>query len=564
MTNPANTPENLTQNTTKRTVIIGGVAAGMSAATRLRRLDEHREIIVLERGEYVSFANCGLPYHVGGVIEDREELILQTPQSLQARFALDVRTGHEVVAILPTERKITVRQSNGEQYELSYTDLVIATGAAVIRPNLPGTERAHVLRDVADLDRIIAEIDRSKPRTAAIVGGGFIGVELAENLVHRGLSVTLVELAPHILPPFDVEMAAPMADRLAEHGIRVLTGTGATGAGPDTLELDSGDSVAADLLVMAVGVNPESKLAREAGLVLGVRGAVLVDHAQRTSDPNIYAVGDVAAKRDAIDGAPSFVPLAQTANRHGRLVADAIVGREVRSRGVQGTSIVGAFGLSAAATGWTERRAKAAGREVRIVHIHPAHHAGYYPGARRMSLKLVVDAATDQILGAQGVGEEGVDKRIDVIATAMRGGLTASDLADLELAYAPQFGSAKDPVNMLGMIADNLAAGLTRTLQWHELADALSDGATLIDVRSAGENAAGAIPGAIHIPLDDLRARHGELGPGPIVVHCAVGQRGHTGARILAQLGYDDVRNLDGGYLTWVTATAAVPTPVFA
>ncbi len=537
-----------------RTIVIGGVAAGMSAATRLRRLDEDREIVVLERGEHVSFANCGLPYHVGGVIEDREALLLQTPASLGARFRLDVRTGHDVVAIDRDARTVTARLRSGEEVELGYDSLVIATGASPIRPALPGAERAHVLRDVADVDRIVAAV-AAGPRTAAIVGAGFIGVELAENLALRGLDVTVVELADQVLPPLDVEMAALVRARLEENGVTVRTGAAATSVTETTLVLDDGSSVPADLLVMAVGVSPESRLARAAGLETGERGAVVVDEQQRTSDPAIFAVGDVAVKRDAIGGGDAFVPLAQTANRHGRLVADAITGRPVRSQPVLGTAIVGVFGLTAASTGWSERRARAAGRDVRVIHTHPSDHAGYYPGARPMALKLVVDAATDEILGAQGVGEAGVDKRIDIVATAIRGGLHASDLADLELAYAPQFGSAKDPVNMLGMISENLASGLTRSVQWHELDAALAAGATLVDVRTPAEHERESIPGAVNIPLDELRERHGEIGEGPVVVHCAVGQRGHSAARLLAQLGHDDVRNLDGGIRTWSTAT---------
>lgn len=551
----------MTENRRPRTVIVGGVAGGMSAATRLRRLDEQREIVVLERGEHVSFANCGLPYHVGGVIEERSALLLQTPESLRARFDLDVRTGHEVVSIDRAARTVTVRTALGAE-DIAYDELVLATGAAPVRPGLPGAERAHVLRDVADVDRIVAALAAGDaPSTAAIVGAGFIGLELAENLAHRGLDVTLVELADQVLPPLDAEMARLVQDRLEAHGVTVRTGSAATAVEGDDLILADGTRVPAGLLVMAVGVTPESRLAREAGLETGARGAVLVDDAQRTSDPHVFAVGDVALKRDAIDDADAFVPLAQTANRHGRLVADAIVGREVRALPVLGTAVVGVFGLTAASTGWSEKRARAAGRDVRVIHTHPADHAGYYPGASSMALKLVVDPATDEILGAQGVGEAGVDKRIDVIATAMRGGLTASDLADLELAYAPQFGSAKDPVNMLGMIAENLATGTTRSLQWHELAGALAGGAVLVDVRTAGENAAGAIPGALNIPVDELRARHGELAGREIVVHCAVGQRGHTAARLLTQLGHSAV-NLDGGYRTWSAASRTVAAAV--
>ena len=539
-----------------RTVIVGGVAAGMSAATRLRRLDEAMDIVVLERGDHVSFANCGLPYHVGGVIENRDALLLQTPASLAARFNIDVRTGHEVVTVDRERRVVTVRdRTSGQTTEEAYDALVLATGAAPMRPPIPGVELTYALRDLADMDAILARLnDPQAPSTAVIIGGGFIGLELAENLTHRGLAVTVVELAEHVLPPLDLEMAALVQRRLVESGVRVVTGVAATAVDSDTVTLSSGDTLPADLVIMAAGVVPESALARAAGLELSERGGIVVDDLQRTSDPSIYAVGDVAVKRDAHSGAGVLVPLAQTANRHGRLVADVITGRTTSAKPVLGSAIVGVFGLTVAATGWNEKRARAEGREVRVIHSHPADHAGYYPGAEVMQLKLVVDAETDLILGAQGVGGSGVDKRIDVIATAIRGGLTASDLADLELTYAPQFGSAKDPVNMLGMIADNMATGVTRTIQWHEIEAEVERGSVLLDVRTRGEYADGTIPTAVNIPVDELRDRFDEIPAGRIVVTCAAGVRGHTATRIIRQLGHDDVVNLDGGYKTFVPA----------
>ncbi|NLF04375.1 MAG: FAD-dependent oxidoreductase [Actinomycetales bacterium] len=540
----------------RRTVIVGGVAAGMSAATRLRRLDEHMEILVLERGAHVSFANCGLPYHVSGVIPDRADLLLQTPESLRARFALDVRTGHEVTRIDRDAREVHVldritRETRVEPYD----SLVLATGASPVRPQIPGAERAHTLRDVADLDAIMTSLDApTRPRTAVIVGGGFIGLELAENFHHAGLAVTVVEATDQVLAPLDPELSALVQERLELHGVTVRTGATVVEIGSDDVALAGGALVRADLVVLAVGVRPESGLARAAGLELTAQGAVVVDASQRTSDPAIFAVGDVAAKRDAVSGDEVMVPLAQTANRHGRLVADAITGRSVAATPTLGTAVVGVLGLTAAVTGWNEKRLRAVGRPYRAIHTHPAHHAGYYPGAEPMALKLLVDPISDEILGAQGVGGAGVDKRIDVIATAMRGGLRASELANLELAYAPQFGSAKDPVTMLGMIADNLAAGLTATVQWHEVARELDDGAFMLDVRSAEEFAGGSLPKAVNIPLDELRARHDEVPAGRVVVTCAVGQRGHTSAMLLRQLGHPDVANLDGGYRTWLAA----------
>ncbi|MCB0907564.1 MAG: FAD-dependent oxidoreductase, partial [Nocardioidaceae bacterium] len=376
----------------------------MSAATRLRRLDEAMDIVVLERGDHVSFANCGLPYHVGGVIENRDALLLQTPASLASRFNIDVRTGNEVVAVDRERRVVTVRDRvSGQTSEEAYDALVLATGAAPMRPQIPGVELTYALRDLADMDAILARLDdQDAPSTAVIIGGGFIGLELAENLTHRGLSVTVVELAEHVLPPLDLEMAALVQRRLVESGVRVVTGVAASAVDPDSVTLSSGDRLPADLVIMAAGVVPESRLARDAGLELSERGGVVVDDLQRTSDPHIYAVGDVAVKRDAHSGAGVLVPLAQTANRHGRLVADVITGRATTAKPVLGSAIVGVFGLTVAATGWNEKRARAEGRAIRVIHSHPADHAGYYPGAEAMQLKLVVDAETDLILGAQG------------------------------------------------------------------------------------------------------------------------------------------------------------------
>lgn len=532
-------------------VIVGGVAAGMSTATRLRRNDESVRIVVLERGPYVSFANCGLPYHLGGVIEDRDDLLLQTPESLAARFDLDVRVRHEAVSIDRDARTVLVRdRASGKDDRLSYDALVIATGASPLAPHIPSAGRTHVLRDIQDMDTIETALSAG-PHTAAILGGGFVGLELAENLTARGVTVSVVERAGQILAPLDPEMAEPVAARLTDHGVELYTGVAAVAVHEDKVELSDGSMVAADLVVSAIGVRPESELARSAGLDIGERGGIVVDHQQHTSDPAIFAVGDVAEKRDAVSDGATLVPLAQTANRHGRLVADVLSGRATSTAPVLGTAIVRVFGLDAAATGWNEKRLRAAGRDVRVIHTHPGSHAGYYPGAEQMALKLLLDPATDEILGAQAVGGEGVDKRIDVIATAMRAGLTGSELADLELAYAPQFGSAKDPVNMLGYVADNLRSGLTETVQWHELEQERASGALILDVRSPAEHSAGAIPGSVNIPVDELRRRLTELPHRRIVVHCAVGQRGHVAVRLLSQHGYD-AANLDGGYRTWI------------
>jgi Uncharacterized NAD(FAD)-dependent dehydrogenases len=534
-----------------KTVIVGGVAGGMSAATRLRRLDESAEIVVLERSGHVSFANCGLPYYVGGVITDRRSLLLQTPASLKARFGLDVRVDSEVVSIDAAAKTVAITNlADGSQYTESYDNLILAPGAAPFVPPIPGAERALTLRNIGDVDAMAAAVNtEGRPRAAVIMGGGFIGVELAENLVHKGFQVTIVELADQLLAPLDVEMAALVEKKLVAGGVRVVTGASVTAIGEDSVTISDGSTLAAGLVIAAIGVRPETSLAQAAGLELGERGGILVDEHQRTSDPSIFAVGDAVVKRDVITGAQALVPLAGPANRHGRLVADVIAGRPVAAKPVLGTAVVGVFGLTAAATGWTEKRARAAGRAIRVIHTHPANHAGYYPGAESMSLKLVVDAETDAILGAQGVGGSGVDKRIDVIATAIRGGITASELVDLELSYAPQFSSAKDPVNMLGYVAENLRDGLTQTIQWHEVEAEVARGVQLIDVRTPGEYAAGTVTGAINIPVDDLRGRLDEVAD-EVIVHCQVGLRGYLAARTLAQTGRT-VRNLDGGYRTW-------------
>lgn len=539
-----------------RAVIVGGVAGGMSAATRLRRLREDADILVLERGDHVSFANCGLPYYLGGVIEERSDLLLQTPESLRARFELDVRVRHEAIAIDRQARTVRVRDLvTGAESDERYDALVLSPGATPRRPDIPGAERLLTLRDIADADRVMVELG-SGASSALVLGGGFIGVEMVENLVHRGLAVTLVEHGPQVLAPLDPEMAEPIAERLRAAGVDVRLGVEVTAIDGDSATLSDGSIVPADIAIAAIGVRPDSDLARAAGLELGERGGIRVDETLRTSDPAIWAIGDAAEKTDALTGAPRLVALAGLANRHGRLVADAIAGAPIRVRDALGTAVVGVFGLTAAMTGWSEKALRAAGRDPRVLHTHPASHAGYYPGAEPMALKLLVDPVTDAILGAQGVGGAGVDKRIDVIATAMAGGLRASDLADLELAYAPQFSSAKDPVNMLGYVALNAADGLSPSVQWHELDAELAAGATLVDVRTRGEYAAGAIPGSINVPLDELRARAAELPPGRLIVHCKVGQRGHTAVRVLAQLGRD-ARNLDGGYLTWAAGTSS-------
>ncbi len=544
-------------------IIVGGVAGGMSAATRLRRLDETAEIIVFERGHYVSFANCGLPYFVGGVIRNRSELLLQTPESLEERFALDVRIDTEVVHIDRVAQTVSVRNMlTGAESVESYDRLVLAAGATARSALTDSVIPTHTLRTVDDVDHITAVLAGvpagGGAASAVVIGGGFIGLEAVENLVRRGVHVTLVQLGPQIFTPLDPEMAAPVLDRLRERGVNVRLDTIVTGSTePDCVQLSDGTTVPADLVIDASGVRPDVTLAEQAGLRIGQSGGVWVDGTQATSDPRIFAVGDGVEKTDAVTGAGVLVTMAGLANRHGRSVADSIAGTPERAAPALGTGIIGIFGLTVALVGWSETRLVAAARAHRIVHTHPAHHAGYYPGAEGMSIKLLIDAESDEILGAQIVGGAGVDKRIDVLAVAMAAGMTASALTRLELAYAPQYGSAKDPINQLGYVADNLAHGTSVNLQWHELAAARANGAVLVDVRSAGEFSAGSIPGALNVSLDDLRERVHELPRVPLIVHCQVGQRGHTAARILTQNGFD-VRNLDGGYRTWLAGTSSL------
>ena len=531
-----------------RVVIVGGVAAGMSAATRLRRLDETADIVVLEAGDEVSFANCGLPYHVGGVIPERSAL-LRSAEGLARRFRLDIRLRHVVTAVDRSAKRVTIRGADGVDSEESYDVLVLAQGAEARTLASDGSVPARTLRTVDDMDGIIRAIDDGA-RTAVVVGGGYIGLEAAENLVRRGLAVVLVARGDQVLRTLDAEMAAPVHDELRSSGVDLRFGSAATGIVEGAVVLDDGERLPADLVVDATGVAPDVGPAASAGLELGPTGGIAVDTHHRTSDPAVLAAGDVAEKRDAIDGGPILVALAGLANRHGRAIADVIAGTPEDTAPALGTAIVQVFGLAVGTLGWTERRLLASGRPHRILHTHPSQHAGYYPGASTLSIKLLVDAVTDRIVGAQIVGRDGVDKRIDVLATAIAGDIRAAALSRLELAYAPQFGSAKDPINLLGYVDGNIAAGTATTVQWHELPGLQRDGWTVVDVRDPEEFAAGAIPGAVNLPLDELRDRHAELPADRTVVHCQVGQRGFAAARLLGQLGHE-VTNLDGGYRTW-------------
>ena len=540
----------------KRIVVIGGVAGGMSAATRLRRLDADAEIIVLERSGYVSYANCGLPYYVGGVIEEEKDLLLQTPASLHARFRLDVRVLTEALSIDTVKKEVHVQSlESGNKYSLTYDKLVLSPGASPIVPPIPGVERALTLRTVEDVERIVDQV-MAKPQNAVVIGGGFIGVEIAENLIHKGITTSVIEASDQVLAPLDPEMATMVAKEMRLQKVDLRLGVSVTAMNPKTVTLSDGTELPAELVILAIGVRPDISLAKNAGLETGTRNGIKVDEFNRTSNKDIYAIGDVAEKTDALDGEATLVPLANIANRHGRVVADHINGRAVRPVKTIGTAIVKVFDLMIATTGWNEKRLKVSGRSYTSIHSHPNSHAGYYPDAKQMTLKLIFDPTTGEILGAQGVGIEGVDKRIDVIATAIRGDISAPELADLELAYAPPFGSAKDPVNMLGYMAENVISGLIETAQWNQIEEFRSKGYELIDVRTEAEFDRGTIPGALNMPVDSIRERRSEIKNKNLLVTCEAGQRGHTASLLLKELGFNAV-NLDGGYLLWSNSPAS-------
>ena len=540
-----------------KVLIVGGVAGGMSAATRLRRLKEDAEIIVFEQGPHVSYANCGLPYHIGEVIAEESDLLLQTPKSLHDRFRLDVRVNNRVESIDLENKNVTVSNlETGESYQESYDKLILSTGAKPRMVPIPGLERAHVLRDVQDAVKIKALVDQKQIKSAAIIGAGFIGVELAENLQHRGIETTIVEFRENILPQFDPEMIEPMQQVLVEHGIKLALSSETEEVLENTLRLKDGRIIPADLVVAAIGVVADNKLAVDAGLTIGSAGGILVDDQMQTSNEHVYAVGDAAEKTSFITGQNQMIWLANLANRHGRLVADVIAGESVKARPSIGTGIIGAYGMAAALTGITEGLAKRMNIPHQIIHLHPSNHAGYYPGIERVSLKVLFDPETGKILGAQGIGRDGVDKRMDVIATAIYAGLTIDDLMNLELSYAPAFGSAKDAINQTGYVGNNIRTGKTENIQWYELEAAQAEGAVVVDVRTEGEHQSGNIPNTKSIPVEVLREHVEELRGKDVIVTCAVGQRGHTAVQLLRGHGVK-ARNLDGGYTTWRTGMDA-------
>lgn len=532
-------------------IIIGGVAGGMSAATRLRRLMEEAEIIVFEKGPFVSFANCGLPYFVSGEIDEREKLLVQTPEALAARFRLDVRPNHEVVNIFPEEKQIEV-VANGRKEIVAYDVLILSPGAKPFVPNISGistAENVFSIRNVPDIDRIMHALE-AKPKNAVVVGAGFIGLEMAENLQKIGLQVTIVEQAPHVLPTLDEEMAVYVQQELVKQGVAVLTSQSVVGFEEKgkKLRLANGETLTSDLTILSVGVQPESTLAEKAGLKLGLRGGIIVNENYQTSNSSIYAVGDAIVVKQQITGEDALISLASPANRQGRQVADVIAGLPRTNQGSIGTAIVRTFDLAAGSTGLSEKSAKAAGLPVQVTHVLGKSHASYYPGATELLLKLIFNPMTGEIYGAQGVGATGVDKRLDILATAIKGQLTVFDLPELELTYAPPFGSAKDPVNLLGYAAMNIVEGVSETIQWHELATALENGKILLDVRNENELANGKFKEAINIPLNDLRERLDELDQSKeYIVSCHSGLRSYLAERILKQAGFR-VKNLDGAF----------------
>ena len=540
-----------------KVVIVGGVAGGATAAARLRRLNENAEIIMIERSGYVSYANCGLPYYIGGTITDRSKLTLQTPESFRNRFDIDARVRQEVVSIDRTARTVTVRRlDDGTEYVESYDKLILSPGARPVTPELPGidAERLFALRTVEDTYRIAEFIERERPRRAVVVGAGFIGLEMAENLRDRGLDVTVVQRGEHVMPVFDADMATLLHNHLRENGVDLLLKADVTGfsedAGGITTALADGRSLEGDLVILSIGVAPESALARDAGLELGLHGSIKVDAAMRTSDPNIYAVGDAVEVTNVVTGSPALIALAGPANKQGRIAADNICGRASEFASSQGSSVLKLFELDAASTGLTLAAARAAGLDADAVILSPANHATYYPGAETMTLKVVFERGTGRILGGQAIGRGGVDKRIDVLAVAIRARMGASDLTELDLAYAPPYSSAKDPVNMAGFMIENILDGLVDQVTWDEALAlaASSDDIALLDTRTAGEHAHGGIDGALHVPVDELREHLDELPRDKrLLVFCASGLRSYVACRVLSQHGFA-CANVAGGY----------------
>mgnify|MGYP000525451499 CR=1 FL=1 len=537
-----------------KVVIVGGVAGGATAAARIRRLDEQAEIVVFERSGYISYANCGLPYYIGDVITDRSDLTLQTPESFFSRFRVNMKVRHEVTAIHPEKKEVTVKNlETGEEFEESYDKLILSPGAKPTQPRLPGVglNKLFTLRTVEDTFRIKAYISENHPKSAVLAGGGFISLELAENLRELGMEVTIVQRPKQLMNPFDPDMAAFIHSEMRRHGVKLALGHTVEGfeekdGGVDVLLKDE-QPLHADMVILAIGVSPETTLAKDAGLELGIKGSIVVNDRMETSISDIYAVGDAVQVKHFVTGQDALISLAGPANKQGRIAADNICGGDSHYTGSQGSSVIKIFGMTAATTGVNETNARKTGLDVDTVILSPMSHAGYYPGGKVMTMKVVFEKATYRLLGAQIVGYEGVDKRIDVLATAIRAGIKATELKDLDLAYAPPYSSAKDPVNMAGFMIENIAKGVLK--QWH-LADALPrDGSvTLLDTRTVGEFDGGHIDGFLNIPVDELRERLGKLDKSkPVYVICQSGLRSYIACRILAQRGFD-CWNLAGGY----------------
>lgn len=544
-----------------KTVIIGGVAGGASAAARLRRLDETAEIIILERGEFVSFANCGLPYYIGGAITDRNNLTLQTPESFRSRFRIDVRVLNEATSIDPAAGTVTVKNlRTGESYVESYDSLILSPGAEPIKPNIEGIDSDIVftLRNIPDTLKIKNHIETAKPRSAVVVGGGYIGAEMAENLAQAGLNVSIVELSDHLIASLDFDMAADVHRYIKNKGIKLYLQNGVTAIRGRTVVLQNGE-LSADMIIMSVGVRPDTAIAKACGIRVNNRGSIIVDSNMRTNFPNIYAVGDAVEVQNFITESPAFIPLAGPANKQGRIAADNIAADNFTAdnvagggsvyTGTQGSAVLKLFDMTVATTGLNEKAAKEAAIEYDKTYTYSGSHASYYPGAENMSIKVLWDKKTHKILGAQIVGFDGVDKRMDVLATAIRLGAKVTDLTQLELCYAPPFGSAKDPVNMVGFVAENVISGKVKQFFWHDVQSLPRDGSvTLIDVRTKTETARGMIDGFINIPLDSLRESLGSIPKDrPVYVHCHSGLRSYIACRILAGNGYDCC-NLAGGW----------------
>ena len=551
-----------------KVVIVGGVAGGASAAARLRRLDESAEIIMFERGEYISFANCGLPYYIGGEITKKSALTLQTPQSFNARFNVDVRVNSEVTSIDPKAKTVTVRSKDRGEYTESYDKLILSPGAAPIRPPMEGADNARVftLRNIPDTIKIREYVEEEFPESAVVVGGGYIGVEMAENLKNAGVAVTIVELADHVIAPLDYDMACDVHRYLKEKGVGLILKNGVQAikeeGGKLKLTLSDGE-IETDMVIMAVGVRPDTALAKDAGLELNKRGAIVVNEHMLTSDPDIYAVGDAVEVTDFVTGEKAYIPLAGPANKQGRIAADNICGIPTTYKNTLGSAVLKIFDMTVATTGVNERAAKAAGLDYDKVYTYSNSHASYYPGSTGMSIKILYEKSTGKILGAQIVGFDGVDKRCDVLATAIRAGMTAKDLTELELCYAPPFGSAKDPVNFVGYVIENTLAGRVKNFFWDDVAKLPRDGSvTLLDVRTDLERENGQyIEGFIHIPVDELRARANELDKSkPVYIHCRTGLRSYVACCMLAGMGFD-CYNLSGGWRLYESILSETKSP---